>query len=260
MSFCPRCGTEIDPGSAFCKACGAPVAGPAPEAPQMSPPPAPEQAFRAPPPPPGMEPPPAGEAFQAPPAETAAPPTYQGAVPSYEPAYAAPAKKGGGGKFVLLGLLGLLVVGAVVVLVLGFAVGPKWFVGGGSGPEETVEKYFQALEKGDAKLMVSLIEPSQRERLAEEVKDYYDSVEELFREYYKETFPEGDLKISGLQFDSEIDGDEATVTVVAGKATYTDSYGDEITESVEDPEDIFYDTKFNLKKVGGTWYLFPELD
>lgn len=170
----------------------------------------------------------------------------------------APAKRGGAGKVFLFIFLFLLVAGVAVVLVLGFAAGPKWFVGGAEGPEKTVEKFFQAMEKGDAKLMVSLIEPTQLKRLNKEIEDYYDSVEELFKEFYRETFPERDLKITGLKMESEVKGDLAKVTVVGGTATYTDAYGDRVEESVDDPGDVFSDTEFNLKKVDGTWYLMPE--
>ncbi|MDI6873464.1 MAG: hypothetical protein QME84_04170 [Actinomycetota bacterium] len=192
------------------------------------------------------------------------PPTggpYPGTVPSAPaPPAGAPAKKSGAGKVLLTVFLILLAAGVAVVLVLGFAVGPKWFVGGGEGPEAKVEKFFQAMEKGDVKLLVSLIEPSQLNRLNKEIEDYYDSVEELLRDYLQETFPEGDLKITGLQLRSEVKGNLATVTVVAGKATYTDYYGERVEESVDDPEEVFNDTEFNLKKVDGTWYLMPELE
>jgi len=262
MAFCTRCGTEIDPGSAFCKACGAPVKGaeePTRETP--TPPSPPQEAFRAAPP----RPP---EQYGEPQPSGAAPAPPPSAAPSYGPAPAPPvmayappaAKKGGGGKALLFGLLGILVIGIAVVLVLGFAVGPKWFVGGGEGPEKTVGKFFQAMEKGDAKLMVSLIEPSQLKRLKDQISDYYGSVEELFQDYYEQTFPEGDLRITGLEYRTEIDGDLARVEVTAGQATYTDYNGDRVTESVDDPEEVFSDTHFNLKRVEGTWYLMPEFD
>lgn len=252
MSYCSRCGAEIDPGSAYCKACGAPVTEVTHEAPQVLPPPKPppEQAFRVTPP----RPP---ESVPSQPPSAGAPsdePIPAASVPSY-----ASPEKGGGAKALIFLLLGLAVVGAVVVLLLGFAVGPKWFVGG-EGPEKTVEKFFQAMEKSDAKTLVSLIEPTQLKRLEKEIADYYESAEELFREYYKETFPEGDLKITGLKFESEVKGDTARVEVVSGKATYTDSYGDRITVSVDDHEGVFGETQFNLKKVDGNWYLMPEFE
>lgn len=271
MAFCSRCGAELEPGSAFCKACGAPVEGAAPQAPEAPQEPGPERAFQAPPPPPpgvpGAAASPPGQAFQAPPPGPTPPQQPPGETAFQAPTYGAPAApygppaaKKGGGKFLLFGILGLLVVGIAVVLVLGFAVGPKWFVGGGEGPEKTVEKFFQAMEKGDAKMMVSLIEPTQLKRLNKQIESYYDSAEELFKEYYHETFPEGDLKITGLQLKSEVKGDLATVTVVAGTATYTDSYGDQVKESVDDPEEVFTNTDFKLKKVEGTWYLMPEFE
>lgn len=246
MSFCTRCGSELDPGSAFCKSCGAPAG----EAPAAAPQ-APEQAAY----PPAAEAPPV-QPPQAP-AQPLAAPTYgQPVAPSIPPA-----RGKGKGKAILFTVLGLAAAAAVVVLLLGFAVGPKWFAGGGEGPEKTVEKFFKAMEKGDAKTLVSLIDPTSLKRMKDLVSEYYDTVEDMFEDYYTSTFPEKDLKITGLQFKTEVKGDRATVTVVAGQATYTDAYGDKVTETVDDPEEVFGDNQdFDLKKVDGTWYLVPNFD
>lgn len=215
----------------------------APQAPEQPTPPR-EAAFAAPQPPQAPVQAPAASSYQAP-----------GAT------YAPPAKGKGAGKAVFFTILGLVVVAAVVVLLLGFAVGPKWFAGGGEGPEKTVEKFFKAMEKGDAKTLVSLIDPTSLRRLKDMISSYYDTVEEMFEDYYETTFPEGDLKVTGLQFKSEVKGDRAKVTVVAGQATYTDSDGNKVTETVDDPEEVFGDNlDFDLKKVEGTWYLVPQFD
>ncbi len=267
MSYCSRCGTELEPGSAFCTACGAPVGGVSPEAlaaPSGVPeaPPAGETPQAAPTPPhPGAP----GPAYQAPPPGT--PPRPPEAAPHVETGPSAPLpppgtakKKGGAGKAVLVLSLLLIAAGAAVVLILGFAVGPRWFAGGARGPEKTVEKFFQAMEKGDAEMLVELVDPAQLKRLKNEISDYYDTVEEMFEDYFTSTFPEGDLKVSGLEFKAEIKGDRAVVEVVKGTATYTDSYGDRVRETVDDPEEVFGDTEFNLRKVDGSWYLVPELE
>jgi hypothetical protein len=243
MSFCVKCGSELDPGSAFCESCGAPATGSAA---------APEQTSPAPPPatPPGV-PPAAG-------APVYAPPGAPGPMPLQ------PSKGGGGGKVILLVVLGIVVVGIVVVLLLGFAVGPKFFTsssgGSSGGPEDVVNSYFNAMEKGDIKGWIALIDPATAKQLEKELEGYgYGSLEELLQEMYVDSFPEEDLKITGLKYKSSINGDKATVEVVDGTATYTDYYGDEVTETVDDMENVFSETQFNLKKIDGKWYLEPEL-
>lgn len=153
----------------------------------------------------------------------------------------------------------LLVAGVAVVLVLGFAVGSKWFVGGGERPEATVEKFFEAMEKGDAKAMVSLVEPGQLQKMNRQIRGYYDSLEDFFRDYLRQAFPGRDLEITGLVLESRVTGNTAEVTVVEGTATYSDAYGEKITERVDDPYRVFYETEYDLRKVDGTWYLMLEI-
>ena len=173
-----------------------------------------------------------------------------------------PPKSGGGGKAVLLILVGLLVVGVIVVLLLGFAVGPKWFVSdsGSGGPEKVMDSFFQDMASGNAKGLVALIEPAAARELLTQIEDYgYDTLEEFFTELFLESFPEDDLKITGLKYKTTINGNNATVDVIAGKATYTDAYGDKVTETVDGGDNVFSDITYNLKKVGDKWYLMPEM-
>ena len=123
--FCRHCGKERTRDGAFCVNCGAPFSVSSPQettvppaTPQM-PPASPAYAFEQTP--------------QAPSPQPAAP------VMQQEPQHAQPdmhagtppipgEKKGLGGVLIIMGsLLGL---GLVAVLLLGFAVGPKWFNGG----------------------------------------------------------------------------------------------------------------------------------
>ncbi|MDD5666887.1 MAG: zinc ribbon domain-containing protein [Actinomycetota bacterium] len=148
--YCAECGKEIPEESEFCGYCGA-VAAPAggqaaaaASAATQGPPPGPP----APPPPDG--PPPGGGA--APPMGTGVPPAQYG-----------PASPRKSHLPWILGILGVLLVGGiVVVLLLGFAVGPKWFVGddkASENPEETVEAFFKSWEKRDAEMLLGTMEP-----------------------------------------------------------------------------------------------------
>ncbi|MEW6555048.1 MAG: hypothetical protein AB1384_12275 [Actinomycetota bacterium] len=159
----------------------------------------------------------------------------------------------------VLGILGTLVVGGViVVLLLGFAVGPKWFVGdedGGGGtaagsPEQIVEDFFESLEKQDAKMLLGTMPPEFVDGIKEALgDDYIDLMEEYFFDY----FPE-DLKIDIEKMESEIDGDTAEVTIVEGTMSYTDEYGDKVSQDAADADM----DAFELVKIGGKWYLSED--
>ena len=143
-SVCPNCGAPAGEGR-FCARCGAPLAaGQAGEqaAAAATPPGPPTQGVTSPPPPPYTAPPPPpaatppGPPTQAMPPSGGTPPAY-GLTAPFPPSV--PEKGGGAGKALLLGVLGLLVIAAAVVLLLGFAVGPKWFVGEKDGKAAETE-------------------------------------------------------------------------------------------------------------------------
>ncbi len=265
MAFCANCGSEIEAGSAFCGSCGAAApaetAAPAEVAAPtvMTPPPAAPPT----PPPPGPPAPPAGMPPTPPPA--AAPPAYgPPAAPMPSPAYSQPSGGGGGGKIALIAIIAVLGIGIVVVLLLGFAVGPKWFVSEGddtAAVEKVVQDFYAAMQKGDARAMLALVSPDALKELDDYAEEYgYDDGEELLQEYLDGIFPEGDLKITGLKLKSNIKGNTATVDVVGGTATYTDYYGDEVKESYDDDGEVFDSEGFDLEKINGKWYLQMELD
>lgn len=248
MSLCAKCGSEIAPDSPFCGSCGAPApgAGAAPTQAAAAPIP-PQAAASPPPPPPGMAP--------TPPPMAGAPAYGPPVGPPVGPAYQPP-KSGGGGKVVLFGLLGLLVIGIIVVLVLGFA-GPKWFVsdsgGGSNGPEQTVNTFFKAMENKDSKLLLSTFSPSSMQALEDQMGSYYTDLESLFSEMMFSTYES--MKFEGLKFKTTITGDTATVKVVEGKATIVDSDGAKTTEDVKNsdaPADL------QLIKENGKWYIDYE--
>lgn len=241
MSFCEKCGSELSEGSAFCPKCGASVGAEVAQPPAASPPPS------APPPP----------QTQAMPRSAGMQPDYQ--QPQAAPGYYQPAaeKKGGGGKAVLFTGLGLLVVGAVVVLLLGFAVGPKWFVGGGEGggkggPEEVAANFLKAMENKDAKLLKSTISPSSIKQL-EDMLSYgdYGNIDEFFEDMFFSTYKS--MKFSGVKYKTTMEGnDKATVEIVEGKVTIVDMSGN---ESVEDVKDAETPAELQMVKEDGKWYL-----
>jgi hypothetical protein len=96
-------------------------------------------------------------------------------------------------------------------------------------------------------MLLSTMEPSYVSDLEEVLGD---DLEQFFEDYFFIAFPE-DLEVTIRKMETEIDGDEAVVTVVDGTMTYTDEYGDEVTEEASegDMEAI------PLVKVDGKWYL-----
>jgi hypothetical protein len=233
--FCSNCGKEIPDDSEFCAFCGAAQVAAAPAAVESAGPP---PAAEPPSPPPGGAMPPAG---------TGGPPTQ----------YGPPAAKKSPLPWIL-GIVGLLVVAAVVVLLLGFAVGPKWFAGdddGGDGkpaenPEATVEAFFGSLVEQDAKMLIETMEPDFVDELKDALGDDY---VDLMQEYFFAYFPE-DLEIDIKKMDSEIMGDEAEVTIEEGTISYTDEYGDKFDEDVSSADM----DAFELVKVDGKWYLSED--
>ena len=251
MSYCPKCGSEVEPGSAFCGTCGAPAAGAAesagaPAAPSQ--PAAPQAPQTSVPPPPPSYGPPAPPAMAAPPPPTYGPPGTPASAPYPTPAVSG----GGGGKAVLLALLGLLVVGGIVVLLLGFAVGPKWFTGGGMTEQEKVaDNFFKAMERKDAKLLISTVAPSSLKEMKQLLDyGYYDNLEEMFEELFFSEYES--MKFEGVEYQTTVNGDKATVKVVKGKLTMVDNDGKKETKDVRDadvPVDI------PLIKEDGKWYI-----
>ncbi|MEW6554913.1 MAG: zinc ribbon domain-containing protein [Actinomycetota bacterium] len=217
--YCRECGKEIADNSDFCGYCGADLRGAAVQA-QPPAPPGP-QAY--------VPPPPAGAPRGAP------------------GGYAAPLKKSP--LPWVLGGIGVLAVVAIV-LVLVFVV----FGGDGgsdaSSPERVVENFYKAIEKQDVDMLLDTIEPSFREELEDALGENLDV---FFGEYFFSAFPE-DLKVEIRKMETEIDGDEAVVTVVDGTVTYTDEYGDKVTEEAADGEV----EPTQLVKVDGKWYLSGE--
>ena len=116
----------------------------------------------------------------------------------------------------------VLVVVIAVVLVLVFTVftgdgenGPST---GSSDPEAAVVAFLAAIEDQDVDALVEAIDPG----FIDELKDEYgQQYEELLKGFFLLLVPV-DFDISGLEFETETGGSEATVEIVAGTVAYTD--------------------------------------
>ena len=230
---CSRCGSELVPGSLICGYCGAVVNNP--QGPE-----------------PGT---PAGQKA-----------TGLSPTPSYivKPPRAIPTAKGeGDGKRTTLIIIGAAAACIFVVLLLGFAVGPKWFTGGSkqpSGPEQTMNSFYRALIDGDAAALVSLMDPASLQQFKTALSSGgFKSMEQYMQAFLKQINPQGDLQISDLSYRTTISGEQATVEVTGGKATYTDAQGNEVTETPESGGTLFSQKQFSLRNVDGTWYIEPGM-
>ncbi len=221
---CSQCGKEIPADSEFCGYCGA-TAVPAATVAASPPPP--------PPTPPGGPPPPA---------QPGSTPTTGSGFPPGQ--YGPPAKKSP--LPWILGILGLLII-AAVVLVLVFVVFKGDDSGGvDEGPANTVEAFFASLEKQDARMLIGTMEPAFVEEIEDVLgEDYID----LLDEYFFTEFPE-DLEVTIRDTETTIDGDTAEVLITEGTLSYTED-GERITEEAANA-DL---DEFELVRVDGEWYL-----
>ena len=77
---------------------------------------------------------------------------------------------------------------------------------------------------------------------------------QLLDEYFFVEFPD-DLEITIRKFHTEMKGDDsALVTVVDGTMSYTDEYGEKVTEEAADADM----EAFEVVKVDGTWYISED--
>jgi len=221
--YCARCGRENPASEAFCPYCGAPLQAAAPG----------QSAYQAPPPPPSVGP---GQALGgSPAAATPAQSAHQTLPP--------PSPKNSSVLLWLLVILGVIAISVAVILFLVFA-------GGGSEAgevEKVARDLFRSIENKDAGLFLDLLEPSYREQLEDALGG---DPEELLGEYFFSQFPD-DIKVVIRKMDTDIDGDKAVVRVTDGTVTYTDEYGEKVTERASASDmDVL-----EMVKVKGEWYL-----
>jgi len=135
-----------------------------------------------------------------------------------------------------VGGAGLLVIIAVV-LVLVLVV-----FKGSSGPEGTVQKFFNAAQARDSAAAYSTIQPSFFKGNSDLVKAFKDGV---FKQLPKSA------KFKGLAYETTIDGDKGTVKLTGGKITFVRS-GKEQSAPVSELGDS---ATFHVVKEGGNWYI-----
>jgi hypothetical protein len=175
----------------------------------------------------------ADEGAQAP----AAPPAPEGAT-------AAPA----GGKkkmWLWVGIAAAAVVVIAVALILVFVVFHDDIFGGGSGPEQTVQKMFDAMEAKDVDAFIALLDPK---GMADQglTADLLKSVIQGEMTYDSMEFK--NVKMTTVMAD---DGQTATVTIVEGQLTTTMG-GQTTTEDVKDSSET---QEYPVILRDGKWYL-----
>ncbi len=229
MASCANCGSPLAEGQQFCGTCGQPV-GQAGAAATIPPPPPP-------PPLPETTPPPLpGEAYGPGPAYV------QGGWTSPPPRR--------GRKWLWIGLAAVVVV-AAIACVLVFVV----FDGEAAAtPEDAVENLISALEDKDVDAFFSLMDPEAVDAMlailgVESLDEAKDVIEGQMFDYES-------VEFSGVKLETEQTSDTtATVTMTAGKVTWTDSDGQETTSDVEESDEP---AVFKLTKRDGSWYLMES--
>lgn len=120
------------------------------------------------------------------------------------------------------------------------------------GPEEIVDKYFNAVEQGDFDTLISLLDPEDMKLAAEQNGLELEEFENQIRDAMAQTFPDG-IKIEGLRYEVAVEGDTATVTITSGTMTI-ESGGETITEDLTTTSE-----SLGLVKKDGKWYLKLQL-
>ncbi len=212
--LCSKCGKENAEGNTFCQFCGASTSS---EAPASA----------------------SGQGAMAPGAPGLTPP----------PMVAKPKK----GKGLILGLgAGLLVVIAAIVLVLVLVVF-KSSDSSAAGPEKTVTGFMQAAVQGDFTKMLSYMDPQSADMMKTYADMYGIDLEGALSEAFSSEMAPGatDMQIKDLEFKTTINGDEATVEIVGGTATYRDDNGKLVEKDLGEEGSL----SVPLKKQNGTWYI-----
>ena len=119
------------------------------------------------------------------------------------------------------------------------------------GPEETVEKYFDAVEQGDFDTLISLLDPEDMQQAAEQEGMEVEEFEKQIKDNMTETFP-GGIKIEGLEYEVAVEGDTAVATIISGTMKF-ESGGEMVTQDLTEVSE-----SLNLVKKDGEWYIKLE--
>jgi hypothetical protein len=175
----------------------------------------------------------ADEGAQAP----VAPPAPVGAT-------AAPA----GGKkkmWLWVGIAAAAVVLIAVACILVFVVFHDDIFGGGSGPEQTVQKMFDAMEAKDVDAFIALMDP----------KGMADQglTADMLKTVIQEEMTYDSMEFKNVKMETVMadDGQTATVTILEGQLTTTVD-GETTTEDVKDSADT---QEYPVVLRDGKWYL-----
>lgn len=178
----------------------------------------------------------ADEGAQAP----AAPPAPTGVT-------AAPA----GGKKKMWLWVGIAAAAAVVIAVacvLVFVVFHDDIFGGGSGPEQTIQKMFDAMEAKDVDAFVALMDPEGLQQVTAQGVSADD-----FKSMIQDEMTYDSMEFKNVKMTTAIadDGKSATVTVVEGQLVTVED-GKTTTDDVKDSEEA---QEYQVVLKDGKWYL-----
>jgi hypothetical protein len=153
-------------------------------------------------------------------------------------------------KWLWIGIAAAAVVIIALACILVFVVFHDDIFGGsaGSGPEQTVQDMFTALEAKNVDAFVALMDPQGLEQLSAAGM----TVDQL-KTMQAETMTYESLEFSGVKLETKMadDGQSATVTVVEGVVTTVEN-GETTSEDVKDLADP---QTFQLVLRDGKWYL-----
>jgi len=157
---------------------------------------------------------------------------------------------------------------SILAMIIVLAVSAGCLFGCGSGYEKVVEKYFEAIKKGDAKKYISLY--------PEEVVDAWieyecDGDKEELTDYIKDLLDEldnGDIDISKLKY-KIIDAEELDKDELEELTDDLDEFDIDVKEAINleieitvpvDGEKEELTFEMLLGKIDGSWYVLYDLD
>ena len=122
-----------------------------------------------------------------------------------------------------------------------------------AGPKTAANRFYRAINDLDAEKLAAVFDP-------DEIDDFEDvsgvPFETALENFF---FGTGEaLKFSSLKYDVDLDGDEATITIIKGKVSSMGGDGEIVTETLSRDDDIV----LLIVKNHGKWYVsldsFPD--
>jgi hypothetical protein len=156
-----------------------------------------------------------------------------------------------GGKkkmWLWIGIATAAVVLIAVACILIFVVFHDDIFGGGSGPEQTVQKMFDAMEAKDVEAFVGLMDPQGLQQVTASGLSLDDFKSMIQDEMTYDSMEFKNIKLKTVIAD---DGQTATVTVVEGQLVTVEN-GETTSEDVKDSEEA---QEYPVVLRDGKWYL-----